>query len=437
MNSSALRWLLVLLTVGPALPQTRPLTILHTNDLHARFSPLDNGLGGFAYLATAIRQAREGCGHCILINAGDLAQGSPVSTIFHGMPIFEVANRFRFDAATLGNHDFDYGWMQARKFMQTANYPVVSANMVNGGGELFAARPYVVLNVNGLRVAVVGAMTENLKDLTTPKLMGPWHAGPLLEAVRKYAAEARQQADLVVLLGHLNRTEEEAMLHIPEVNVTVTGHLHDGLAQEKSEGKRVLVRVKGYAQELGRLDLEVDPKTKSIASWKWSRTPIDSRKLAPAEDVARDVQKWEDEVSRRVDQPLAVCRRAIDKPALKKLIERAMREQTGADFAYMNAGGVRDTLPEGQLKVRNIWNVMPFDNLVVFGRFKGKDLPAVVRVGCTVDPEREYTLAVTDFTAANQGAATQLRTHGLVFPGEGPLLRDLLLDWFRKQQTIE
>ena len=64
------------------LQSVRPLTILHTNDLHARLTPLDNGNGGFARLATVIRRERAGCGHCLLVNAGDLAQGSPVSTLF-------------------------------------------------------------------------------------------------------------------------------------------------------------------------------------------------------------------------------------------------------------------------------------------------------------------------------------------------------------------
>src|SRR5581483_11156971 len=101
-----------LLLCAAAAAETRPLTILHTNDLHARLSPLENGHGGFAYLATAIRRERANCAACILLNAGDLVQGTPVSTIFHGLPVYEVANLFHFDVATLGNHEFDYGWPQ-------------------------------------------------------------------------------------------------------------------------------------------------------------------------------------------------------------------------------------------------------------------------------------------------------------------------------------
>src|ERR1019366_2224909 len=98
-----------------------------------------------------------------------------------------------------------------------------------------------------------------------------------------------------------------------------------------------------------------------------------------------------------------------------------------------NLGGVRDLVPQGQLLVRNVWNIMPFDNLVVVGTFKGRDLPAVViPKDRQVDPDRDYTLAVSDFTAANQGTAENLRVTGLKFPNEVGQMRDLLLDWFRK-----
>src|SRR5580698_2865381 len=114
--------------------EIRTLTILHTNDLHSRLSPLDNHHGGFAYLAAAIRHEREGCTDCILVNAGDLAQGSPVSTVYKAEPVFQILNMLGYDAATLGNHDFDYGWQQAKKFVVIANYPIVSSNIVDSKG---------------------------------------------------------------------------------------------------------------------------------------------------------------------------------------------------------------------------------------------------------------------------------------------------------------
>jgi 2',3'-cyclic-nucleotide 2'-phosphodiesterase (5'-nucleotidase family) len=103
----------------------------------------------------------------------------------------------------------------------------------------------------------------------------------------------------------------------------------------------------------------------------------------------------------------------------------------------MNLGGVRDTVPKGRLLVRNIWDIMPFDNHVLIGRFKGRDLPAVVLGGRKVAADHVYTLAVTDFTAANQATQENLRTTGLKFPRDAGLLRDVLLDWFRKKKQLD
>jgi 2',3'-cyclic-nucleotide 2'-phosphodiesterase (5'-nucleotidase family) len=431
------RLLALTLLVRSTLPaEIRTLTILHINDIHAQLSPSAAGRGGLAYLATAIRRERAGCTDCILLNAGDLVQGTPVSTIFHGLPVYEVANLLGFDAATLGNHEFDYGWMQARKFIETAKYPVVSANVVGADGRLFA-KPYVILTVNKLRVAVIGGLID-MSTLSTSKLMGEWRTIPVLDAVRKVAAGLKGQSDLVVLLGHISGEDERAVLNsAPEIPVIVTGHLHNGLEREMSKDGRVLVRVKYAAQELGRLELKVDTEKKAPVSWTWKRIPIDSSKIEPAADVAAQVKRREDEVAARVERPLAVSKKRFTKAEVKALIERAMREETGADFAFMNPGGVRDILPEGQLRERHIWNIMPFDNVVVIGKVKGSDLPALVLGGRQVDPGREYTLAVTDFTAANQGAASELRTTGLKFGDDVGLLRDLLIDWCRKKKTLE
>jgi 2',3'-cyclic-nucleotide 2'-phosphodiesterase (5'-nucleotidase family) len=429
---------LALLACAPLAAEVRSLTILHTNDLHARLSPLDDKQGGFAYYAAAIRRERANCSDCILLNAGDLVQGSPVSTIFHGLPVYEVANLFGFDAATIGNHEFDYGWMQVRKFIQTAKYPVTSCNLVDAGGQLFTSQPYVILNVNQLRVAVIGAMTDTLRGLSQPPLLGEWHTLPVVETARKYAAELRAKSDLVVLLGHITGEEETQFLNtVPEIPVLVTGHIHIGMKQAESHDGRVLVRVKGYGAELGRLELKVDTEKKAPVSWSWKRIPVDSTKIEPAADVAREVKHWEDEVTARVDQPLAVSKRPFTKVEVKRLIEQAMREETGADFAFMNLGGVRDTVPQGQLKVRVVWDIMPFDNTVVVGTFKGRELPPIVVGDRQVDPDREYTLAVSNFTAENQGGADSLRATGLKFPHEVGLLRDMLVDWFGKKKVIE
>jgi 2',3'-cyclic-nucleotide 2'-phosphodiesterase (5'-nucleotidase family) len=134
-----------------------------------------------------------------------------------------------------------------------------------------------------------------------------------------------------------------------------------------------------------------------------------------------------------VDVPIGESKREFAGADLRTLIERAMAEQTGADFGLMNQGGVRAKLPQGPLLARHVWNVMPFDNKVVTGKFKGSELPPVVAQVHAVDPNREYTLSTIDFLVDTGGMGTR----GLSFSQTGPLLRDIMIDWIKKKQVIE
>jgi 2',3'-cyclic-nucleotide 2'-phosphodiesterase (5'-nucleotidase family) len=429
---------LCLLLLAPLAAEVRPLTILHTNDLHARLQPVDSRHGGFAYVASVLRRERAGCTSCILLNAGDLVQGTPVSTIFQGLPVYEIGNLFGFDASTLGNHEFDYGWMQARKFLQTARYPIVTANLLDPTGRPFTPKPYVILNAAGLRVAVIGALTETLDTLTMPRQLDGCRTTPLVAAVRRYAAELKAQSDLIVVLAHVTPEEESELLKaVTEAPVFVTGHLHDGMREARVQDGRILVRVASYGVEVGRLDLQVDTEKKAPVKWNWKRIPVDPAARTPAPDVAAQVERWESQVSARVDRPLAMAPRRLEKRDVIRMMEQAMRDEARADFAFINAGAVREAMPQGQWLERHIWNLMPFDDDVVVGTFKGRDLPRVVLQGRRVDPAGDYRLAVTDFIAANQQSDENLRTRGLKFPENTGLLRDLLIDWCRKRKVID
>jgi 2',3'-cyclic-nucleotide 2'-phosphodiesterase (5'-nucleotidase family) len=436
-----LRRLLALLLFAIATPaqDVRPLTILHSNDLHAHLLPDDRGMGGFAYLAAAVREERARSAACLYLNAGDLVQGTPVSTLFKGLPIYQIANRLGFDVSTLGNHEFDYGWQRIQDFVKTAKFSVVSANVVNDQGAFLAGKPYVIKPVGGIRVAVIGVLLGDLAgNLATPEKVGPWHVLPVVETVRKCAAELRDKSDLIVVLGHLHDAEADAILQqVPDVSVAIVGHAHRAYAKLHTFDGRIGALVTSYGVELGRLDLQVDMTAHKLKSAEWKIIPVDSNKLTPDPRVARDVAHWEAKVSKLVDVPIGEAKRRLEKKDLQALVERAMREQTGSDFAWVNLGNIRDVVPVGRVLARAIWNILPFDNAVVIGKFKGSQLPLKVREGHAIDPDREYSLATTDFTAANQASVDQLGVSGLDFPKTAAMQRDMVIDWIKKQKVLD
>src|SRR4029079_14521767 len=243
------RLLLSLLLCLPSLAaQVKPLTILHSNDLHAHLLPDDRGNGGFARRATEGRKQRAQCAGCLYLNAGDLVQGTPVSTLFHGSPIYEISNLLGFDAATLGNHEFDYGWRRTQEFLRIAKYPIVAANIVDAEGKTMT-RPYVIQNVGGIRVGIIGAILGDLVGtVITKESAGPWRILPVVDTVRKYAQELSARTDFIVGLAHIHdRGEVDAILkQVPEVSVVVAGHSHEGYASMMNVDGRVAVLVRAY-----------------------------------------------------------------------------------------------------------------------------------------------------------------------------------------------
>jgi 5'-nucleotidase/UDP-sugar diphosphatase len=277
----------------------------------------------------------------------------------------------------------------------------------------------------------------DLVNLTSADRVAPWRVLPVVETVRKYARELRDQSDLIVVLGHIHDEQEaKAILQqVPEVSVAVVGHTHVAYPAMMNVDGRIGVLVDGYGTQLGRLDLKVDLAAKKVRSAEWKKITIDS-KIEPDPEVARVVAKWEGKVSKLVDIPVGEATRRIEGKELQTLMERAVAEETGSDLVFINEGNVRDALPKGQVLARHIWNIFPFENHIVIGKFKGSQLPKVILARGGIDPDREYTFATTDYTAQNQFLPDELATTGLVFPKVERLERDVIISWIKKQKVL-
>ena len=422
--------LLLLAALAAQCASVEQVTILHLNDLHARLLPDEQGRGGFAHVATAIEEERARAEHAVVLHAGDMVQGSPVSTIFEGTPVFEVANRLGFDAHCLGNHEFDYGWEKIAEFRRVTDAPILAANVLNSEGKRLVPAT-AVLTAGEIRIGIVGALTERLARLIKPAQSGPWRATPLLEALREPVAEMNERADLVVVLGHLFDDEDEAILRaLPDVDVLVGGHDHGGRDTELLIDGRIGIKLRPYGRELGRLDLAFDRDAGKIVQHRWRRIQISQGRFPPKPAIAALVDQWESKVSERVDIEIAECVRALGRDDVKRMIERALREATGAQIAYMNRGGVRDSLTEGTVMARHIWNILPFDNALVEATVRGDQLPEEARVGQDLEPGRMYSFVTNDYVAGLPEFA------GIDFTARELTLRDAVLDWVKARARV-
>lgn len=417
------------------------LTILHFNDFHARLLPNAQGLGGAANLAAAIRQERKNCPRCLLLTAGDNVQGTPVSTIYRGLPVFEVLRPLKIDASVIGNHEFDYGYERINDFLAASGHPLLAANFLTPDGKVFTEAASVVIERDGLRIGIVGVLMEDLvPSLTTPAKLGPNRMIPALDALRAEAARLKDKTDILIALVHLTRAVcDRIVTELPEYAITISGHDHAGKELMFRAEDRVGVRLRSYGVELGRLNLRYDKSTRKVLNAEWKRIPITSATYQPDPAVAQLVEKWESKVRLVVDMKIGVGKAKKDRAQTKAWIEQVMRDKTGAQFVYMNTGGVRDNLPAGRILARDIWNISPFDNMLVRAEVPGRLIPDFIRGSIQVEPEKLYSFATIDFLVEGwrNSKEESLRAFGRALPLEGPFLRDALIDWIQTRQTVD
>ncbi|MFW5868207.1 MAG: bifunctional metallophosphatase/5'-nucleotidase, partial [Armatimonadota bacterium] len=272
-----------------AAPQN--VTILHFNDSHGNvLTPEDEGdLGGIARIAALVDQIREENEArdvtTLLLIAGDVLQGTPLSTVFHGEADFAALNRMDVSAMAIGNHEFDYGMPNLHRLIEMANFPILSANirrkvdgsLVFDGTERFT--------VGDEMIVVIGLTTPETRVTTMPTNVENLDFEEPVETAAMLADRITRTEDrVVVALTHLGYEEDLKLARaVPALDVVVGGHSHTMLEESVSAGNAVVVQAKSYGEYLGRLDLVIDDG--KVVNHEYSLIPIDAS-IAQDPDVA-------------------------------------------------------------------------------------------------------------------------------------------------------
>ncbi|MCX7650409.1 MAG: metallophosphatase [Flavobacteriales bacterium] len=263
------------------------LTILHTNDQHSRIDPFPAGApkhageGGFARRHALIRRIRqEATGPVILLDAGDVFQGTPYFNFYGGQLEFHLMSCMGYDACTLGNHDFDNGLEGLEKMLPHARFPFVCSNYDFSATRLKGRFPrHLILKRGGLKVGIYG-LGISPENLIPEKLFGATRFLDPLEVALALESELAEKhhCDLVVCLSHLGyQYEKEKRLSdvtlAPQLKYThliIGGHTHtfldEPLRLTGSAGNTVVVTQAGWAGlRLGRIDFQWDDKKKLLS----------------------------------------------------------------------------------------------------------------------------------------------------------------------------
>ena len=224
-----------------AFAQGKRLVILHTNDTHSGIYPLNKhladtllaGRGGFIRRAVMAGEERKEHPNLLLLDSGDFSQGSPYYTLYKGDVEVGLMNLMRYDAATIGNHEFDFGVENVARLFKMADFPVVCANYDFTGTALEGiVKPYVVLKRDGLRIGVFGLSPELDGLVLAESCAGVKYNDPVKAAndVAKTLKE-KEKCDIVICLSHLGwklagLDDTELMSQLRNVDIVLGGHSH-------------------------------------------------------------------------------------------------------------------------------------------------------------------------------------------------------------------
>ena len=262
--------------------QISKLTILHTNDVHSRLDPFPadgtkyQGLGGVSGRATLIKNIRSGEKNVLLLDCGDIVQGTPYFNMFGGNPEYELMNAMGYDASTLGNHDFDTGIHRLAELQGIAGFPMINANYDMKDTPMKGlTHPYRIFERGGLKIGVTGVGID-LKGLVTEKQTGDLiYMDPIINANRAAVLLKKElKCDLVICLSHLGfRYKENKVSDIilaensKNIDLILGGHTHTFLDKpeivKNKDGENVLINQVGWAGiRLGRIDITFEKGSK-------------------------------------------------------------------------------------------------------------------------------------------------------------------------------
>ncbi|MBO4616033.1 MAG: bifunctional metallophosphatase/5'-nucleotidase [Lachnospiraceae bacterium] len=363
----------------------KDIIVLYVNDVHCG---IDDNLG-YQDLVT-VKNAYERLGHkVLLVDNGDAIQGDIVGTLSKGEAIINIMNESGFDVAVPGNHEFDYGMERFLELAGKAKFPYVSCNFVDKDGKpVFDA--YKIKEVSGVKIAFVGICTPKTITSSTPKYFmndaGEYiysfcqdeNGEKLYAAVQSAVDAARAEgAQYVFALAHLGTeddcapwTSTDVILNTTGIDAVLDGHSHSVWQEERiknKEGKEVILTSTGTKlANIGVLTLSnsgnirtglVDDKGETASV----KATIDEVK-AQNEELVNTVVAHTDVDLTVMDPKTGERMVRSNETNLGDLCADAYRAMSGADIAFVNGGGVRVSIPAGDITYGDIIKVHPFGN---------------------------------------------------------------------------
>ncbi len=416
----------------------RTISIFHTTDLHGHITPTVSyeglgGVGGLARCATCIRQWRRESPHSIVVDVGDVYQGTPESLESGGGLMMRIFERLGYDAWALGNHDLDWGPDVLAKNLALSRSPVLAGNLRRGkalpgelGGDWEKLRPWTMKVVGGFRIALIGLITPGLPFWLTPETLGGLEATDPAESLERSIAEARaEKADAIVVMGHMGwRYEDdfanpvrETLRRADGADVYLAGHSHQDQPSWMT-GRVLCTQASYHGIHCGRVDLTFDLESRKLLDRRAFTLLMDDR-FEPDPVVMELAQPDLKNAGEHLARKLGVARKPLPgKGRGSRLVElfcecfaeALQRHGAPVDGVFHGTFGTGD-LPAGEITVADCWKLLPYENVLVTARVTAGELLDIAREDAD-DARSDRTLWPFEVALDPQGQTVRFRHKG-------------------------
>ena len=263
------------------------------------------------------------------------------------------------------------GMLILRVILNTVKFQVVSSNIYDSTKSGLLIDPYIIVHSRKVRIAFIGFILKDLKQSVLPGAVKGMGILDPLETVNKYIEEVNDKSDLIVVLSH-NGFEYDSLLalQLSEVDIIIGGHSHTILHQPVVVNDILVCQAGSHGRFVGLLDAKVNIEEKRIYSYNYKLIETELGKVRPLQPVAHVVDSLEATIEKEMNKTIGTLktpwiRNSRSESNLGNWITNVMRNSFNVDMAFQNSDGIRKGLGAGPIKVRDIWEISPFDNTIM------------------------------------------------------------------------
>lgn len=384
----------------------KEITILYTNDLHSHLVPHkeswmseDRLVGGFANIATLVKQEKAANPNTVYIDSGDYFSGPYVSTLTEGAAVIGSMNFLGLDAACIGNHEFDHGWQNTFAQLEKATFPILNGNIfVEETGELFWDNPYIIIERDGLKIGIIGLHGEfAFHDTINKEMVVGLDIRDEELYLKKYIAEIKDKTDLIILSIHQGMPGRQSTIGLSDVeralfkdidlaskvsdlDIIVTGHAHKGTEEALQSNGTLIVSTNAYTTQLGKLVVTYDTDKKKIIRHTNELIPIFDDEIADDPAMLAEISKWNQRVEEIASEIVATTSQTMTRAYgqesnMGNMFADALKAMDPSiDIAVMNSGALRQDIPKGEVSIGNLISAFPFPNRGIITTLTGKEV---------------------------------------------------------------